>query len=176
MRWTKSFAMVAVLSGLSCFGQTPSNTEGTKLISPAPSFSIAVVPPDDIRLGSPINVIVTVTNVSGKEIYIQSDRGKDSAYKGFFYALTRDGREVETTFFHRKITGRQRPDDPPEVLHGSSIVLPHPPGKMFTFTIDLTRLYEITEPGLYTLDVSRFDDDSKTTVRSKSLTLKIAPQ
>jgi len=41
--------------------------------------------------------------------------------------------------------------------------------------IDLKRLYEIKEPGVYTLDVSRFDEDSKTMVRSKTLTLKIVP-
>jgi|GraSoi2013_100cm_1033763.scaffolds.fasta_scaffold181637_1 hypothetical protein len=40
--------------------------------------------------------------------------------------------------------------------------------------IDLNRLYEIKQPA-YLLDVSRFDEDSKTTVRSKTLTLKIVP-
>ncbi|MGD0619529.1 MAG: hypothetical protein ABSB67_17920 [Bryobacteraceae bacterium] len=42
-------------------------------------------------------------------------------------------------------------------------------------TINLARLYEITEPGAYTLVLSRFDDYSKTTVRSNTLTLNIVP-
>ena len=46
---------------------------------------------------------------------------------------------------------------------------------MFVFEIDLKRLYEIKELGVYTLDVSRFDEYIKMTVRSNSLTLKIEP-
>lgn len=177
MKWSKLFAMVVLFSGPHCFGQTSPNAPTEKLPMVDPGYSIAVAPPNGpVRLGSPINVIVTVTNTSGKELYMASDRGKDGTYKDFVVLLMRHGREVETTVFHRRIRGRQRPDDPPEVeSFGSSILLPHPPGKMFVMTIDLKRLYEITEPGAYTLDVSRFDDYSKTTVRSKTVTLKIVP-
>jgi hypothetical protein len=35
--------------------------------------------------------------------------------------------------------------------------------------------YEITGPGSYTLEVSRYDDKSKTMVSFKALTLKIGP-
>ena len=101
--------------------------------------------------------------------------GKNSVYKTFVVALRKEGREVETTFFHRKISGRQRRDDPPEVEAGSTILTTHPSGKMFEMKIDLTRLYQITEPGMYTLDLSRFDDYSKTTVRSNTVTLQIVP-
>jgi len=174
MNKRKLFAMVVLFCGPCCFAQTASNTANEKQTSPNPVFSVTVAPPDGpIRLGSSINITVTVTNISGKEIYWESDRGKDSVYKAFVVLLKKDGREVETTFFHREISGRQRPDDPREAGSGSSILLPHPPGKMFAMTIDLKRLYEITEPGLYTLDVCRFDDYSKTIVRSKTLTLKI---
>jgi hypothetical protein len=41
--------------------------------------------------------------------------------------------------------------------------------------LDLKRLYEIEEPGVYTLYVSRLDENSKTTVRSNTLTLNIVP-
>jgi hypothetical protein len=85
----------------------------------------------------------------------------------------KDSREVETTFFHRKITGRNRPDDPDEVWAGSFIVLPHPPGLIYQMQVDLRRLYEIKEPGAYTLEVGRFDQDHKTQVHSNTLTLKI---
>jgi len=168
--------MVVLLLGSCCLGQTSPNAATEKSTSPAPTFSIEVAPPvGPIRLGVPLNVIVTVTNISDKDIYWVADFGKDTIYKAFAFLLVKDGREVETTFFHRKITGRTRADDPLEVEHSNLMPFPHPPGKMFTMTIDLTRLYKITEPGLYTLDVSRIDDDSKTTVRSKTLTLKVVP-
>jgi hypothetical protein len=174
MQWSKLVTMLVLLFAPICFGQVAPNTANEKPASP--SFSITVDPPAaPIHIGSPINVTVTVTNISGKEIYWSSDRGKNSVYKAFAVLLTRDGRESETTFFHRRITGRQRPDDPAEVEDESSILLPHPPGKMFVMTIDLTRLYEIKDPGMYTLDLSRVDEYSKTTVHSKPVTLNVVP-
>jgi hypothetical protein len=116
-----------------------------------------------------------VTNVSGKEIWFQWDRYKDATYKAFTFLLTKGGHEVETTFFHRKVSNRQRAGDPQEVASGSLFPVTYPPGKMFTVTIDLKQLYEIKESGVYTLVVSRPDENSKTTVRSNPLTLKIGP-
>lgn len=129
-----------------------------------------------VHLDRPIKVNITVTNVSSKEIWWQWDRThQDAGYRAFSWLLTKGGREVDTTFFHRKISNRQRADDPQEVEQGSLFPVTYPPGKMFTVTIDLKRLYEIKEPGRYTLIVSRFDEDSKATVQSNPLTLKIKP-
>ena len=176
MKPSTLFATLILLLVPCCFGQASPNGETQDASKADPVYSITVAPPaDPIRLGSPINVTVTVTNISSKEIYLASDRGPNTKYKDFTYLLMKNGREVETTWFHRKITGRNRPDDPPEVEAGSSITLPHAPGTIFVMTIDLKRLYEITVPGVYTLEVSRFDEYSKTTVRSKNLTLKIVP-
>jgi hypothetical protein len=66
-------------------------------------------------------------------------------------------------------------DDPLEVESGSLFPVVYPPGRMFVDAIDLKRLYEMSEPGVYTLDVSRFDEQSKATIRSKTVTLKIEP-
>ncbi len=38
-----------------------------------------------------------------------------------------------------------------------------------------TRLCEIKEPGVYSFEVSRFDEQSKTKVRSNTVRLKIVP-
>jgi hypothetical protein len=37
----------------------------------------------------------------------------------------------------------------------------------------LMKLYEITEPGTYTLDVSRLEEDNKTIVRAKPVTFSV---
>ncbi|HEY2236246.1 MAG TPA: hypothetical protein VGK01_22430 [Candidatus Angelobacter sp.] len=113
-------------------------------------------------------------NISGKDIAWEAEFG-DTAYKAFHFSLTKGGHEVETTFFHRKITGKNRSGDPPEVSGGSSILATFAAGRSVVQTIDLKRLYQITEPGLYTLEVSRFDAESATMVRSKTLILKIVP-
>ena len=172
MKWTTSLAMIALLIGTRCFAQTQTGPPAQGPVRPG--YSIAVTgPAGPVKLSAPIGVVVTVTNITDGDIYWNSDIGKDSAYRAFKFFLTKNGREVATTFFHRKISGRQKPGDPHEVAGGSSITLAHPPGKMFEIPIDLERLYEITEPGLYALEVSRYDQLSKTTVRSNTLTLNI---
>lgn len=141
-----------------------------------PGYTISVaVPPGPFRLPAPIDVTITAINVSGKDLYWHSATGMNSElpYKLFRVLLTKDGREVETTVFHRKITGRQRPGEPADVESSRTILLARPPGKMFEITINLKRLYEITEPGRYMLVASRFDDYTKETVQSNTVTLTI---
>jgi hypothetical protein len=176
MRVLVSTLGMAMFFAQSCLGQTSPKTAGPSPQSSSPGFAIAVDgPTPPVRLESPITVNVTVTNVSGKEIWWEWYRATDAGYKAFAFLLTKGGHEVETTFFHRKVSNRQRADDPVEVLSGSLFPVTYPPGKMFTVTIDLKRLYEIKEPGVYTLVVRRFDENSKATVHSNSLTLKIEP-
>ena len=45
---------------------------------------------------------------------------------------------------------------------------------MFVMMVDLDRLYEIREPGLYNLVITRLAEDDKTIVRSNAVTLDIA--
>jgi len=176
MKWNKFFATVVLLSGPCCLAQAPT-AETEKPAKQNPLFSIAVAPADDpIKLGSPIPVTVTVTNISGKDAAWPSERGQNGPYKEFRYLLMKDGHEVEMTVFHRKITGRQRSDDPQEVEISSTISLPAPPGVVRIFTINLKRLYEIKEPGAYTLEVSLFDKSSKAIVHSNNLTLAVGSQ
>lgn len=113
-----------------------------------------------------------ITNISGKEIDWRFYKGS-TVYRALAFDLTRQGREVETTLFHRTITARLRPNDPPVDLGGSSILFAVPPGKIFTLPVDLARLYEITEPGTYTLVLNRYGDYSTTAVRSNTVTLNI---
>ena len=161
---------VLAIVGCGCIAQATQSSA-----SPQPAFSIALsTPARSISASSPIEIRITAQNISGKDIPWEADFG-DTAYKAFHFLLTKDGHEVETTFFHRKITGRNRPGDPLEVSGGSSFLGTLPAGKSLVETVDLKRLYQITEPGLYTLEVSRFDNRSATMIRSKLLTLKIVP-
>jgi hypothetical protein len=175
MGWTKASVVLVPLLGLCCFGQTSSNAAANRSTTVDPGYSIMVAPPaDPIRLGSPINVTVTVKNISEREIYWRSEFS-DTAYRAFSVLLMKNGSEVETTSFGRKVRGQQRPGDPPDVEGGGSILSSVAPGKSFSLTLDLKRLYEITEPGLYTLDVSRMEDGNAANVRAKTLTLKVVP-
>ena len=166
------FVMLIWFLGSNCLGR-PFPYQATQAAPQSnPGYSISVASlPEPSRLGSPINIVITVT-VGDKEIYWRAQKS-GTAYRAFHFLLTKDGREVETTTFHRRITGRERPEDPPGDFGGGSIVSSVAPGKSFTFTIDLTKVYMITDPGTYALDVSRIEEDNKTIVRAKPVTLTI---
>jgi hypothetical protein len=154
--------------GCACLAQTSQSSA-----SPQPAFSITLSPPaGPISAASPIAIKITVQNVSGKDILWQAELA-DTAYKAFYFSLTKGGHEVETTVLHRKIRGKPRPEDPEEVANGDSILAPFAAGESFVLTIDLQRLYQITAPGSYTLEVSRYDDESGTMVHSPALTLNV---
>jgi hypothetical protein len=173
MKWIIGAAMV-ILLGFQCIAQNRPESKGGRSAASHPSYSITLTnPTNPVKVGVPIEIVVTVTNETNGDLHWNSPLGKDSIYESFKFLLTKNGREAPTTFFHRKVSGRQRAGDPNEVAGGSSITLSHPPGKMFEIPIDLTRLYEITEPGQYTLKVSRYDEVSKTTFHSNTLTLEI---
>jgi hypothetical protein len=97
MKWDNFFATVVLLSAPCCFAQAPT-PETEKPAKQNPLFSIAVAPSDDhVKLGSPIPVTVTVTNISDKNAAWQLGRGQKGPYKEFRYLLMKDGREIETT-------------------------------------------------------------------------------
>lgn len=75
------------------------------------------------------------------------------------------------------VRNEPHPDDQPETTQGSgsSVVSALEPGKSFTLSVDLTKLYRITEPGQYTLEVSRTEEDNKGVVHSNKVTLTILP-
>ena len=131
MKWIKLFAAVVMLFGICCVAQT-SPIASSKTVSSSAGYTLTLASlPNSIQIGLPVNITVTVKNVTDADIYWSWDKGKDMAYKGFRFLLMKDGREVETTVFHRKITGRQRQDDPVELGPSSSVAIPYPPGTMF---------------------------------------------
>lgn len=175
MTFSKAFILSVALIATSSYARSQSHIRSPQ-VQANPGFSIVIgASTAAVRLTNPIEVTITVTNDTDHAIYWSSFVGKDSQYAAFHYDLELKGHEAETTFFHRKMSGRNRPGDPHEVFGGSFVLLPHPPGKMFEMKINLKRLYRITEPGKYTLQVSRYDATTKTTVHSNTLLLTIEP-
>ena len=180
MRLTDRLVVVLAISVICCFGQAQTSpaVSNQNAASSASGYTITLAHPSKpFHLDSSMQATMTITNITDGDVFWRAIRSaeKDSWYSGFHFELKKDGKEAETTFFHRKASGRQRPDDPAEVWSGSTILLPKPPGIMFVMTIDLKHLYQITETGEYTLEVSRVAEDEKTFVHSNSVTVKIVP-
>jgi hypothetical protein len=168
-----------MFSGIFCFAsaQTSPVVGGGSSASTAAGYIIMLTQPtNSFRLDSPIQVTMTIKNITDRDIFWSASRGtsNDTWYADFRFLLTKDGKEVETTFFHRLISGRQRPNDPVAIWTGSTILLPKPPGTIFVISVDLKHLYQITEAGQYKLEISRFADD-KTIVHSNPVTFNVEP-
>jgi len=179
MKITIYSAMVILLSGIFCIAsaQTPAAGNGSST-STGPGYTLTLTQPTkNFKVDSPIHVTMTIRNITNKEILWRAipSTAKDSWYAGFRFLLAKNGKEAETTFFHREISGRQRPGDPNEVMSGSTILLPKPPGMIFVIAVDLKHLYQITEPGQYTLEVSRLAEDGKTFVHSNLVRINVEP-
>ncbi|MDE3200445.1 MAG: hypothetical protein KGN79_05935 [Acidobacteriota bacterium] len=168
-----TIALLGLLVAHCVHAQLPKTTPSP---SSKPEFSIHVTQPRaPFKLGKPVVINVSITNVTKHDILWESwfSMSKDLPYMSCRFLLERSGKEVETTYFDRYITGRGRPDDPFKVISGSAVLVPKPPGKMFEMNIDLTRLYQITKPGTYTLHISRYDPATKTTVSANTVTIQI---
>jgi hypothetical protein len=175
MKFDRWFVLAMLLAAVPCLPQSGASNTSSNTGSAGYSLTIAN-PTVQIHLNSPINVAITVKNVSNDDIYWRAELG-NSAYHAFHFSLRKEGREVETTRFHRIVRNEMRPDDQPESTEGSgsSIVSALQPGKSFTLTVDLNKLYKITESGQYTLEISRTEEDSKITVHSNKITLQVLP-
>src|SRR4051812_29491656 len=119
------YGLALALSGLLSSAQsTPPQIPSPSDLS-KPSYSMTLTSAAETRLGGPLEVTLAVTNISNSELFWRVYRPYPGLM-GFRFLLTKDGQEVETTFLHRVLTGRQRPEDPPEVWSGDSIILPKP--------------------------------------------------
>jgi hypothetical protein len=174
MRYVMTLVVLSAMLWAGSFAQEHPASSAQSASLSKPVFSITIASSSPLNLSAPIKISVTVKNVSNTDMPWEAEYG-NTAYKAFDVSLTRGNHSVATTFFHRKIRGKQRADDPHETAGGSSVVSMVTPGETFIQTIDLRRLYNITEPGMYTVQVSRYDEARKMVVHSNTLTLKIVP-
>ncbi len=171
-------AAILLISGLSCSGQANSNKALPAITSEKPNYTITIAPSSGpLSLKSPLLVEMYYTNTTSSDIYM------DVTFCRFCtpdrILLMKDGKEVKTTAFQRIITGRGLPSDFKD-LHPMT-ASGHPerfhPGVFWKFNLDLRKLYNITEPGQYTLTAIRTEEpiSGKLEVNSNTVTLNIVP-
>ena len=154
-------------------GQTAGNSKAVAGTPTAAGYSLTITPPPSpIHLGAAIEITI-ITTVGNHDIWWRSEKG-NTAYHAFLVHLTKSGHDVAKTRFHRSLINELRPDEVvPEDLGESSVVFDLKPRTSFDMKVNLMRLYEITEPGSYVVSVTRYDENTKTTVRSNTVTLNI---
>ena len=142
---------------------------------PAPAtFTLTVrTAKPSVKPGEPVRVSVTLTNVSKNDISVEHDISN----KGELFYSVRiqggNGKGPRKTQYNQALSGE--PTSTPMIITSSPINARVSPGKTLVEVIDLKDLYDLSEPGTYSIQVERTDPYSKTTVSSNKLTIVITP-
>jgi hypothetical protein len=173
-----AFVAIPLFLGLSCSGQANPKPVLNSITAQKPNYTITITPPSgSLSLKSPLLIEMYYTNTTTSDIYMNVESCKICTPQHI--VLKKDGKEVETTPFQRMSTGRGSPSDLkdiPKVTLSGHVQHFHP-GVFWKFNLDLRTLYNITEPGQYTVSASRTENttDGKVTVDSNVVTLNIVP-
>jgi len=130
-----------------------------------------------VSAGSQIWILVALENISGHEISVYREYTPDQG--GFVYtADVRDEKAtaVPETKFNRRLQSHDTPEEfarEPYVVLGSGGEQGLGPGMRMTDRIDVSRLYDLSRPGTYTIQVQRLDLGSKTFVRSNKISVTV---
>jgi hypothetical protein len=159
------FIIVALLQGQSAQSVSADKGEFTFQISMKDS---------QLSVGAEARVSVVVTNVSDHAIAVvhRLKLGEGRTGEGSFAVYVRDmeGHLVpETKYGHKLRTGEDPPGEPMMGVSGSASLGGIPPGEADKSAVTLNNLYDLTQPGTYTVQVQRLDKN-KVLVKSNTLT------
>jgi hypothetical protein len=168
--------LFALIPLFAWFGHTGEALQALPSAKEAHALSLtATASKDKFAIGDPMLVTVTLTNTSDKDVVWQSER-PDSAYRNFLFSLkTDDNPDLPSTAYHRRIRGKQLPDDPIHVDSGSWAFATLSPGQSVQFAVDLKRIFEFKNPGTFKLVVTRVDELNKITIHSKPIEIEVVP-
>lgn len=163
-----------LLSGLCavCFAQNAT--------TPKTSFTLTIcTAKSTFIIGSEIDLNVTQTNVSNHGIYfvVSMTAGESVSHIPIRTTVFNDkGNHVAETPFGRKVHG----EEPHKNFFGGSVASSRtliPPGKSFHYVIPLSREYDLSRPGTYTVQAKERDawTPQYPWVKSNILTITIKP-
>jgi hypothetical protein len=185
MRLLRTTAPALVLLGAVCLSVAQDQT---------PSFSLTIgTPKSALPVGSEVRLDVTVTNISDHDVAltwssppeliyafdIRDSKGRSPAETERLrwvrgkVAKTASGKTVELDS-SGKASGRDKVGEPvfgvPGVAIQGSV---YKPGQGHSESIILNRTYDLSQPGNYTIQLSKKDSATKTVVKSNAITVTI---
>ena len=127
-----------------------------------PEFSLDLkMQHDTFKIGSAMPGTLTYTNLSPKSMDVYSDRGGDAHRSGYLIELRdANGKNVTPT-----IEG--------SVFVGFPAWRTLSPRETMDYSLDLSKLYQIGQPGTYTVWAHVLDQKSKSEVKSNSATVTV---
>lgn len=143
------------------------------------SITISAIP-DTVKAGSDVRLNMVYTNTSAREITLLRTVGVNQG-EYFSRVLIQDdrGKAVSSSKYGRELTGKDATPQghgpyylPPDAL-GGLIGFELPPGKTLGDGMILSKLHDLSRPGKYTVQVERFDESTKTFVKSNKITITV---
>jgi len=153
-----------------------------EIISAQPPFSITISGNQTIfKAGSPIELQVIFTNTSDRGISLFWDKSNKAELSGFEVDVTDSQGHVPKMFStYNTLTGskarREAIADPanPGIVISSGGEMILAPGKAERFRTDVSKLFDLREPGPYSVRLKRTDPASGAPVVSNVLKITIA--
>jgi hypothetical protein len=145
-----------------------------------PDFSLAITHPHTpIKLGSPIPLEITITNVSTHELDISLGYPIEFQF-GIDVVDSQGASSVQLTDFGRRIRSGETGKGPGIGFSGGGIGTRKPgsglkPGQSLKVEALVDRSYDFSRSGEYKIQVYRSDPASKTVVKSNVVTVTVTP-
>ena len=128
-----------------------------------------------MEAGSPVWVLVKIENNSDSDLRVYRAISSDMDQGGWVYGVDvfdDKGNPGHETKFYRVAQGR----DPDISVRTSGGAIKLKPGKFITDRVNVSKLYDLNEQGKYTIQIQRFDSESKTFLKSNEITVTITPK
>ena len=131
------------------------------------------------KAGSAVWVDVTMENKTDHDISVYRENTVDQG--GFVYKTyvwDEKGAIVPETKFGKRIQDHDTPEErvrEPYVIVKSGGDANLKPGQKITDRVEVTKLYFLLHPGKYTIQLQRFDMESKSFLKSNKVTVTVTP-
>jgi hypothetical protein len=182
--------LLTVLLASTLFGLVAA-TAGSEQQPSKPSFAISLkMPSSETRVGMPVQLKLSLTNTSNHDIHFYENVVSGPGFRNQrlrqMYIQVRDvnDKPVAESEYGKAIHGRGTPR--PQVVEHSStpgrsqadtvsrgVISGIDPGQISTEETDLTKEFDLSKPGKYTVQALRFDPASGQTVMSNKITFTI---
>jgi hypothetical protein len=180
MRISRGFLVLAIFAGLPIAeGQSAQPAQSAQSAQPAaPNLSITISTPDEVvKAGSEVKVKVLFTNSSDQVISMSHTLAPNPGeVDNWIDVRDENGKLAPQTQYGKKIKGDE--STPPAATNASSMAVEMKPGETARAHIQVTKLFDLSRPGKYTIQVDRFDrleNGSGAWAKSNIITVTVIP-
>jgi hypothetical protein len=133
---------------------------------------------DQIKTGFPVEVTVTLRNISDHTVSVWRENATDQG--GHVYRVDVEDEKGSPAPDTKIGRGFKALDDPQPVTTPTDTPLvssggwqPLEPGDFQTDKVNVSRLYDLSRPGKYSIQLRRFDEEFKNFIKSNGITVTV---